>query len=279
MTCARCALLLLLVACTDAPPVEEGPSSTPDTGLPWQPERPGPGLSAEEVAARIDSAMAPGFPDPILPRDTLVSLLQHGDPSCPQGNSQGLSYVSSFYGCTATSGYVYAGIAEYSGGSTELGSTAAFHLLVDGFVIDDAGERFVGGGEIELSRQEPTWDVTLGGSWGYPPAGAWMSDPVSLTMGYSGTSGAEWTVEVNGGYDDGRDHALWFDELAFNRDCTGGSGTLGLREEGGYWYTLRLSEDCSGCGELSFEDGSELGEACVSLGAQAENLTRSLAPR
>ena len=258
--------------------MEAEPNTTFDTDPPWQPERPGPTWSAVEVGARIDDAMAPGFPDPLMPRDTLVALLQYADVGCPQGNNQGVSYVSSFYGCTAASGYTYAGIAEYSGGSSS-GGTAAFHLLVDGFVLDPDGERFVGGGEIELVREEPNWEATLGGSWGYPPAGAWMSDPVSLTLGYSGTSGAEWTLEVSGGYDDGRGHALWFDHTQFDRDCAGGRGVLGLREDSGYWFTLALADDCSGCGAVTFEDGSAVGEACVSLGAAAENFTRSLAPR
>ncbi len=42
---------------------------------------------------------------------------------------------------------------------------------------------------------------------------------------------------------------------------------MGIRDPSGGWWTVTLDDDCSGCGALTWTDGTEYGEVCPGLAA------------
>jgi hypothetical protein len=231
-----------------------------------RPEVPAPSLDAAGVAAAIDRATASGLPEPLLARETYLGIFAHRDPGCPGG--QGTNLPGRFEGCTAESGWLYAGLAEYSG-PPEVPIVDDFHLLGDFNVRDAAGRWFIGGGELELevtrSAGTVTWVGDVSGTWSYAGGPGWMQPDgaggvLQLTVERADPA---WSVSVEGGMTDGTEAVHLAGVQANSGQCDGAvSGTLSLRDTSGYWYVL--AADC-GCGPVTWADGSTLGEACVGL--------------
>ena len=60
--------------------------------------------------------------------------------------------------------------------------------------------------------------------------------------------------------------ALYFKEVNFDESiCSGSpvSGVMMYRQPGGGWYAFELAEDCSGCGQVIWNEDTDLGSACV----------------
>lgn len=230
-------------------------------------ERPPPGLAADDVASALTSTFAAGIPEPTLPRRQYLSVFDHRDERCPGG--QGVNLPGHFAGCHAESGWIYAGLAEYTG-AREVDVLDDFHLLADFTVTDAAGRPFVGGGELdfdlERSGQGLTWTGRVAGTWSWAAADAWMlPEGAGAMLDLTVTQESGWTVSLDGTVTDGT-HATRLDDVTGASNTCGGAptGRFGLRGEGGYWYWL--DADC-GCGPVTFDGAADgpLGEACVDL--------------
>ena len=173
-----------------------------------------------------------------------------------------------FEGCTAASGWLYAGLAEYSG-PPEPHVIDDFHLLGDFNVRDAQGRWFIGGGELELDIERAAgrvaWVGDLSGTWSYAGGAPWMQPDGAGGVVRVAVERVDpaWSVAVHGGFTDGT-HAVYLSDLQAHRDrCDGAvSGTLSLRGDAGHWYHL---EATCGCGHVTWADTTPLGEACVDL--------------
>ena len=89
-------------------------------------------------------------------------------------------------------------------------------------------------------------------------------------------AGSTWTLTLDGAMTDGV-HAVHLDALsASSVVCAGqASGTVSLRDPGGYWYALPI--DC-GCGQVRYAATTDLGEACVDLSAVLDDLASEMRP-
>jgi len=218
------------------------------------------------VARAIEETTASGIPEPLLARAAYLSIFEHRDAECPGG--QGTNLPGRFEGCTADSGWLFAGLAEYTG-PREPEVIEDFHLLADFNVRDADGNWFIGGGELELvidrSSDTVSWTGSVSGTWSWPAWTGWMrpTGAGGVTTVTIERTDAAWTAQVDGSMTDGT-HAVYVSGLrATSTACDGApTGTLELRDPSGYWY--RLEASC-GCGPVSWADGSVLGEACVEV--------------
>ena len=269
---------LLLLACSGSPaPGAGAPAATGDgaTGGATGDDTasgelrldvPAPNLDAAGVAAAIDAATAAGLPDPLGARATYLGIFDHRDSRCPGG--QGATLPGRFQGCTADSGWLYAGLAEYTG-PPEIAVIDDFHLLGDFNVRDADGRWFIGGGELELeitrTGDSLSWVGDVSGTWSYAGGPAWMQPEGAggVLQLVVERADPQWSVAVEGGVTDGSAALHLAGVQAQSGQCDGAaSGSLSLRDPSGYWYTL--AAEC-GCGPVTWADGSALGEACVAL--------------
>ena len=267
--------LLLLSACTPEA-VPRGPddsdgawTDTTDTPSPEvEVEIPAPTLSAEAVGMAITETLAAGIPSPLQPRTVFLSLFAHRDPSCPGGES--FTLPGRFQGCTADSGWLYAGVATYEG-PIEPGDLRSFSVLGDCYIVSPDDDWFIGAGNLDYTVEGGggggQWRGRISGRWSFPLAEGWMTRPAAEATLESSVAwdGDRWELLVTGSLSDGT-RALLLTELVATRQGCGGapSGSIGLRGEGGYWYTLDL--DC-GCGTVTYADGQILGETCIDIAA------------
>ena len=265
-------LLSGLLACVDplAGPGPDRTTSTPteaDTAtgsvdLPIPP----PPLDAGGVAAAIDQTTAAGVPEPLLARAAYLSIFAHRDPRCPGG--QGTNLPGRFQGCLAESGWLFAGLAEYTG-PPDPSIIDDFHLLGDFNVQDADGNWFIGGGELDLDvHRGPgtvSWTGEVSGTWSWPAWTGWMTPEGAggvMHLEVQRTD-MDWSATVDGPLTNGVDSVHLFEVRATSNECGGAAtGPIELRDASGHWY--RLDATC-GCGPVSWADGTPLGEACVAL--------------
>jgi len=234
---------------------------------------PAPTLDADGVAAAIQSTLAGGLPSPMRAREAYLAMFEGRDERCPGGSQPSLP--GRFEGCWSESDWFYAGYAEYGGSDDPLDTSDDFTLLADGQMIDGSGGSFIGAGELyydaELGSQR--WEGGLTGTWSYDLASDWMGVPAAggvLTF-LADVSGSHWRLEVDGSVAGG-DHPIALQDVVVEADDCGAttSGAVRLRGGTGYWYTLAL-EDC-GCGTVTYDDGTILGEGCIDLATAARPL-------
>jgi hypothetical protein len=267
----------LLLACqpepTPATPVEDDSRDTASDEGGDVPEViveiPAASLSAAAVAQTIEGVFASGLPSPLLPRRTYLEAFSGRDSDCPGGDGYNLS--GAFQGCTAASGWLYAGVAEYQG-AVDPDVLRDFSLLADCYMVDPDGNWHVAAGELlfvsDGDGSGGSMLSEISGTFSYAPAGGWMEPEGSgavLTMEAQWTD-TGWSATLDGSVTDGTS-AVRLGALSAGSGQCGGVpvGAYKLRGEGGYWYTL--TADKCGCGMVTYADGSELGEACVDISA------------
>lgn len=278
-------LLLLACVATDPRTAPADSGSGTDTGDgaggstgPLEVAIGAPALDADGVAAAISAVAQGGLPDAAEVQHTYVDLLEAtGADTCPA--SPGLSVLTAFGGCTSElNGWFWAGITEYDGGGP--GPTTPYTLLGDLQMETPEGERFTAAGQISFelsgSPEASTWSLDYSGTFSWPDAEGFMALPGASAVLWADGAWSEesWELALEGSLTDGQDAIYVQDLHAGAMGCEGQpAATFGLRGEGGYWYTLAAT-DC-GCGEVSWADGSVLGEACVDMAAPLEAMARS----
>lgn len=187
----------------------------------------------------------------------------------------------SFQGCTADTGWLYAGIAVY-GGIEDVDFLDDFSLLGDCYIISPDGDWFIGAGDLAyevVGDVDIDWTGVITGQWSFPPAGGWMGDGGGssvLDIHAQLRQGGGWAVTLDGGIHlDGE--SIRVEALFADSDTCGGepSGTITLRDPSGYWYAMEA--EC-GCGTLTWADGTALGEACVSAAGALATLAEAGRP-
>jgi len=262
-----------------APPDDSGPGDDTSAGDTDEEEVvvdiPPPELDAAGVASAIQETLAGGLPNPMRTREVYLSMFAGRDDRCPGGGQPSLP--GRFEGCWSESGWFYAGYAEYAGSEDPAVTEEPFTLLADGHMIDGDGGVFVAAGELAYDAEPSSsrWEGSLTGTWSYDLADDWMGGDAAggvLTFEASASAG-DWRLEVDGSVAGGAHPIVLHDVTVASDDCGAATtGSVRLRGAEGYWYTLSL-DDC-GCGPVSYDDGSILGEACVALAEAARPLAQ-----
>lgn len=268
--------LLQALACT----AETGDDSAELAGEAAAPRHPEAAFTAEEVGTQLKERVRFGAPSTPALIDTFASMLRQGDDECPGPNreEQALEYYPP-QGCTADSGYWYQGVGGAGYGWRDDDHDGRFEayaefMKVDGTMADPEGNRFTFGGSLafELSGDPVgggTFEAAFLGSYEYPGSDTgWLQAGVSTGYYLEGTvdGAGVWALEANGGFAVGG-QAVSLERYTINGACgTMPTGTVGVRDDLGYWYDLTYDETtCDGCGEVTFDGRKPLGTACADI--------------
>ncbi|MSQ02588.1 MAG: hypothetical protein EXR71_11990 [Myxococcales bacterium] len=271
------ALVSLLAGCTEAavddPVVAIGAATSP--------RHPGAVWTGEEAAVAMKEAVRFGMPTTSALVSTFRDMLSHGSDECPGPGWQegGLSYFP-LDGCTSADGYWYQGVGGTTLGWYDDDMDGVFDgflqaMKTDGTMADPKGVLFTFGGQASfryLGTPEGggTYEAEFLGSYRYEGSDElWLSAGTSTGMYVDGTfSPTELpTMVAEGGFTVG---GVSISAQGFTLGGACGerpSGSLGVRDDQGYWYDLRYDEStCDGCGTVWFDGREDLGPACVDVG-------------
>lgn len=261
-----------------APPDETAPpgSTQLDSGDP--PEAgtaPSPDWSPEDLPAHWDANLAAGFPTPPEPLAAYLRYLSYGDETCPGHATDLVPGSVPKQGCTADSGTFYLGQAAYrltEEGDPDIGSKRET-LSGDFEFIGAQGGRMWAGGTLSKQHrwnhdsQAESFAGELSGTWVVDGAEDWLARGISAHLQFGGESTADgWVHDLDGSVGTG-DLDLSFEGLRFAPAACGraATGTVGIRDPSGRWYSLDLDGGCQGCGILGLDGREDTVEMCLQL--------------
>lgn len=284
---ARAPALLALAACEAPAPADERPAE--DTAaMIYEAEDPEPLLSAEQVGEAILAAVALGAPSPAEIAETYAQAMEEGTDRCP-GEGTDLYQVEG--GCMTEARTLYAGVGWYDVGD---------EAWVDGAMVEysfahggdfeirwEDGERFAGGGELEVLSDRLGDDllsssIYVAGSWEDTRRADWLGQRLSAVYTAElGVTEAGSALTLTGGFGVGELH-LFLDALSWDPAgaCAGvATGAVHVRDERGTWSAWELGSDCDACGPVIFHEDQDLGELCLDLAGWGEALVAASTPR
>lgn len=241
---------------------------------------PAPSFTGDDVSARAVEVLAAGLP---LATDFYAVFGQlmdaHGEERCPNNARAPYAVNATKEGCTTSEGWFFAGLTTRL--TTNGPNTTDDLMGGDGHGTDPLGQELDFAGELEwgVSRSGDTtsWYQAVEGTWGYEGTPGWMALlPSALVRVEATSTPVDLVATVHGGVST-PGHVLFFDALVFDPGaCPGGaaSGAIRLRDDAGYWYTTALRDDCSGCGDAVYADGTSVGEACFDTSAFLASIER-----
>ncbi len=236
-----------------------------------------PAWTAEEAVGAIEDVLAMGFTGPAELRDAYLERMSHGDDACP-GSAYEIS-DSFVTGCTAASGYYFAGVSIYEIIDWE-GENSDVWAFGGDFEIQapDGGQMLVGGHSFALYEdlQQEIFGGDITGSWSLDGAEGWLGEGISAMLLLSGMPGT--SLHLSGGLSVG-ETAMYFPELNWSDlDCPP-AGEVQVRDRTGHWFDLVLTDDCTGCGTLHYEAGGTAEDICLDFGDFADQVSDSLVPQ
>ena len=272
-------LPVLFIAACGAP--SEDDSGAMGSSEMSRPRHPTAAYNAEEAANALKEGVRFGLPLPPPAINTWREFMLHGDEICPGGGWEfGALEVFETQGCTADSGYWYQGVGSGLASWTDEDGDGLLDqyredMKTDGSMRDLDDQRFIFGGAMRfeftgIPGEAGTYTAEILGTYAYPGADdLWMQAGASTGSYLSGTIDRDdnWTLLANGGFTVG-DQSVGFADFSINTACPGKpSGTIGIRDDAGYWYDLTYDEStCDTCGDIVFDGREALGRVCVDVG-------------
>lgn len=271
-------LLVLSLACTSTEN-EVDTSSFVDVEA-ASPRHPDAAFTAEEVGTELLERVKYGAPATPALVATFIELLSHGDDACPGPGyaAQAMEYYPP-QGCTAESGYWYQGVGSAGYGWRDDDGDGRVEsyleaMKVDGTMADPDDNRFTFGGSVSFEfTGDPvsggSFEAAFLGSYQYPASDTmWLREGASTGYYLVGSIDAAkvWSYEADGGFSVGGE-AVSLQGFTLHGACgTMPTGTVGVRDDQGYWYDLTYDETtCDGCGEVIFDGRQSLGQACADI--------------
>ena len=234
------------------------------------------------LAAAVQEVLEQGYVGPTELKAVYLDALSHGDADCPGLDNNGeLTTITDDWiiGCTSDEGWFYSGVALYdeNSWSDEHATNVTLGMGGDFEIRSDDEDKFTVGGHfalrLALSGQTITMENDVNGSWLFENEAGWLGEGMGTLTWIDGTVTPDGrSVTLNGGIQVG-DDAFYFDDVTWDdSQCWDQpTGTLRVRDPSGVWFRVALSDDCSGCGALTYGD-EDAGEACVDLSSMPERL-------
>jgi hypothetical protein len=235
-----------------------------------------PSYDLMEYQEQIQSTLELGIPNSEDARSAYLNWMQHGDNDCP-GSDYLLQGV--IEPCTSTSGYIFSGLVSFSGTTNTLYFPDSYEVGADCYILSPNGERFVGAGDFSyLSSGEiskGTIESTIRGTWESEDQDDWLAkdNSIWITNNISWEQ-EEWSSLINGAYHLD-ETSIRFQNVSVGSNCTGGIGSVEIRDPNGYWLKIELDPSCRGCG-LAHYQGQAQGEVCLDLFPTIQNEYHSL---
>jgi hypothetical protein len=201
--------------------------------------------------------------NPQAVRDTYFELMSHGDAVCPGSTTQLIG--SDLRGCTADSGWFYAGVSTWMEQEAAGNAPGGWLLSGDFEILDPEGHRFIGGGGVDARKgPEGADEARYSGQWSFPGGATdWLGYGISAYFQQSVVA-ASGAVAITGGLTYG-EVSIWSDRLKYAPEvCDGLTGSVEIRDPSGVWFVLDYGDDCDTAGALSF-DGESVGALDLDL--------------
>ncbi len=224
-----------------------------------------------EIETAIQTALIRGFPNVWELHDGYFDMLAHGDEFCPGHET----YIDDtwLYGCTAQSGYWFAGVSEYwyEEQHLDLADLTTWVIAGDFEFRDDQGRSLMVGGGVaaqhwrELDTGTAGWFTEIQGTWIDQSSETWLEEGVSgaveITLIHSESDDEIWmsgAVGFSG-------IQLYANQLQLQQSCDWGmAGDLSIRDPSGAWHEIEFGHQCTPCGKASFA-GQPEGDVCPDL--------------
>lgn len=259
---------LLLSACASGPAAETGAAPEVDAGVE-------PVWSVQDMADAVLTMTREPAVSTLEVRSTYLDLMRRGDTDCPGSDTQLVSVTLN--GCTADTGYFYAGVSVWTEQTTP---TSGWRLSGDFEIIDPEGRRFIGGGAAGWQIGADALDtVELSGTWSYPGATTdWLDTGVSAYWRQlTSVDGDRVTASLEGGLSYAG-VSLWTDAWHYDSaGCAQPMGAFDVRDPSGLWFHLDYGDDCD-AGATVTVDGAPMGEVELDLGPWMRALAVQAAP-
>jgi hypothetical protein len=251
-------LALTMAACVGPPAGDSAVLG--ETGDPAAIAAPAPSMDAAGVEAAVAALLEGELPDAPSVLGDWRDLFDGVDPGYCPAITGDFSIAAPFDGCYASDGRIWAGYAVYSVGSDY---AVDLQLEADASVTYPDGSTFLAAGKTyQRVAEDGTFETQVVGTWGGSNLDDWTGDQPSVALWAAGDAAS---VTFYGGVSRA-EQALYVSEATWDASaCPGATGEVRVRDPGGWWYTVTLDEDCSGCGTLSYV-GQDLGTACLDLG-------------
>jgi hypothetical protein len=248
-------------------------SSRPTEDTAWMSypsTQPTPSLSLDDVSATLTEVAGYGSVNTLDIAYAFQAVMEHGGDACPSGVALSFSLV---LGCTTQEGWTYAGIAwlDVTEADPISGAPLTYYLGGDFEIQDPDGGSFEGGGETTVTTTRSDGrlesEISYKGTWRDDSDKGWLGRGISGVFEATVVnSDDEHLATLDGGLAIG-DKVMNFDNTVFDDlDCPSGlKGTIGVRDDQGYWYEWRLGDDCDECGDVVFHGEQEMGELCLDV--------------
>ena len=268
---------VMLTGCAGEPDCAPGFVPAETAGYCDPAEDTGPVWTFDDAVAAIDGVFAMDFTGPVELRAAYLERMSHGDDDCPGSDVEiSDSFVT---GCTASSGYYFAGVSVYETHEWD-GENSDVWSFGGDFEIQapDGTQMLVGGHTFGLYEdlQSDAFGGDITGSWSEAGAPGWLGQGISAMLLLDGVPSTSLTL--SGGLAVGST-ALFFPELHWSSlDCPP-AGEVQVRDEAGHWFALTLTDDCTGCGTMRYASQDSTADVCVDFGALAWQVSDSLVPQ
>ena len=232
-----------------------------------------PVWSFSDATAAIEGVFEVPFSGPVELRAAYLEQMSFGDESCPGSDIEiSDSFVT---GCTASTGYYFAGVAIYE---TQYSKEENFQMWAIGgdFEIKaPTGEQMlVGGHSVRVEGvQNNFFNGDITGSWSLDGAGGWLGEGISAMLILDSMSYNELTIY--GGLTVGST-ALYFPHLHWESLECSPSGEIQVRDQAGHWFDLFLADDCSGCGTMTYDAHGMSEEVCIDFNDIGQTIYNSM---
>ena len=240
----------------------------------WDPSA--PDWDSAQVEQQVTNFLSKGLPSPVAPTaimdDLVRRIYEEEAPGYLTVKSSPTSLICEYEGEGTLSDHT-----EYSGGwifsevLVPLGDDVEqlqIHLLASFSITDPDQVVFELGGLIDGTVNRYSGNLVdtsykIGGLWTYPASDSWLSEDMSsgIQLQMAGTREV-YKGTLSGGISG--DVILYAQDIVFDSQICDSLpvGSLLVRDPTTWWHTIGLTDDCTGCGRVTW-GGEDLGEACV----------------
>ncbi|GEM_PF-5745257 len=230
----------------------------PDLTLEW---------TADELVGSLDRLFEYGLPESVSLSEIYLELMAHGDGyvgGCPTDPLVLTDDVVE--GCTAASGWFYAGISTWEELSEEE-EGVGWGFTGDFRIISPDQEVYTVAGNVHAlaPREDPEneWSVAMHGSWHSTWHGGWLERGLSASVEYFRREDQMTLVGVM----QADDVAVEFVDVILEQDldtCGGiREAQVAIRDPSGLWVDWQTS--CSPCGPVSLDDEVLAESVCLDV--------------
>jgi len=216
-------------------------------------------ISIDMETAAIQSHLDLPFPTPQVLQRYYLEAMNAGDEQCPGFDNQMEEGSIPLEGCTASTGWTYRGLSEYTEriSDDKIQSTLD---LGDFYIATGTGDWFETGGTFQIIQERndtTSWEGYSTGSFLHTADTGWLSDFTGLAIWMEVHNGI---IQLDGGISRlTMGTSLFFSQVYLSHEYI--DGQLSWNTEWG-WLDIHFSSSSNGCG-VAFVEQQSIAEICL----------------